>query len=305
MLNKGTRERLLKICESGASRVIFDEPLCEHSTIAIGGKVLAWVRVSSPEDLVGVNRALKSVGARSIVVGNCSNMLFPDSVLDAAILELTGEAFRKLDFDGGTACVGAGVMLADLISYCCDRGLSGMEGLVGIPATVGGALANNASYLSSVSDRLVSVRVLDRGLNAEWIEKEDIEFGYRYSSLKSEGTILEAVFKLEEGDPAGLKQRLKKLFLDKKEKQPLGKKTLGCVFKNPDEGDITSGEIIDKAGMKGSRVGGAIVSVKHANFIENAGGASAADVCSLITKVKSTVKEKFEVELEPEIEIIK
>ena len=304
MLNKGVRERLLKICETGASRVMFDEPLCEHSTIAIGGKVLVWMRVASIKDLVSVSRSFKSVGARSIVVGNCSNLLFPDSVLDAAIIELAGEDFRKLEFDGEIAHVGAGLMLADLISYCCDCGLSGMEGLVGIPATVGGALANNASYLSGISDRLIRVKVLDRGLNTEWIEKEDIEFGYRHSSLQGEGTILEAVFKLEEKDPAELKRHLKDMFLDKRKKQPLEKKTLGCVFKNPDQGKLASGELIDRAGMKGTRVGGAVVSQKHANFIENSGGASAEDVRNLIKKVRSAVKEKFGVDLQPEIEII-
>ncbi|MBD3426210.1 MAG: UDP-N-acetylmuramate dehydrogenase [Candidatus Omnitrophica bacterium] len=298
------QDRFQKVWDNFASRVTYEEPLSEHSRIRIGGKVFAWVKVSDTAELVKLQRMIKSMGMRYIVAGNCSNILFPDGTLEAFMLELAGEPFRGIELKGREVYVGAGVLLADLISYCCDRGLSGLEGLVGIPATVGGALANNASYKTTISDRLLRVKVLDRGLNEFFIGREDIKFSYRYSSLQETGTITGAVFSMDKSGPEELKERCKDLFREKMQQQPLERNTLGCVFKNPSASRYTSGQMIEEAGMKGKRAGGAVISEKHANFIENTGGARASDVRHLIDRVRTVVRERFEVDLETEIEII-
>ena len=284
--------------------MFFNEPLCRHSTIFVGGKALAWAEIPSVEGLVEAKRTLKESGVRSIVVGNCSNLLFPDGTLEAVVIRLSGDLFSKIVFRDDNVTVGAGVSLGKLISACCERGLSGLEGLIGIPATVGGALINNASYLSAISDRLAEVHVLDEGFNDTWIKREDIEFGYRYSSLKGK-TVIEAVFKLGQAGSDDLKEKARGYFNEKMLKQPLDERSLGCVFKTPEECGCAGGEIIDKAGMKGAQIGGAKVSEKNANFIINTGDASSADVMVLMENVIKKVFDEFSIELKPEIEIIK
>jgi UDP-N-acetylmuramate dehydrogenase len=225
--------------------------------------------------------------------------------MDAVVITLSGGPFREVKFEGGSVTAGAGAELAELISDCCERGLSGLEGLVGVPATVGGAIMTNAGYLSTISDRLVRVDCLDNSGNVISIDKGDIDFGYRRCSLGKDWIVVGAVFCLEEGtSPRVLKEKVKEYFLDKMSRQPLEKKTLGCVFKNPGNDSRKSAELIDMAGMKGERSGGAEVSGKHANFIVNTGDANAADMVCLVEEVKRKVMEKFSIELEPEIEIL-
>jgi UDP-N-acetylmuramate dehydrogenase len=236
-------------------------------------------------------------------IGNGSNVLFPDGGLEA-VINLNNGFFVKKEFEGRKVLAGAGVNLGGFISDCCQRGLSGLEGLVGIPATVGGALATNASYETAISDYLESIRVMDEKGDARWIKKNDLRFGYRSSSLKKNEVILEAVFTLTEMSPEGLKNRIRANFCGKKHRQPLNEKTLGCVFKNPEGSEYRAGELIEKAGMKGSRVGDAQVSQVHANFIVNSGNATASDVVALIEEVRQKVREKFSIELELEIEIL-
>jgi UDP-N-acetylmuramate dehydrogenase len=228
----------------------------------------------------------------------------PDDGLQAVIIDLGNRIFMRKEFKGKKILSGAGVKLRSLISDCCMRGLSGLEGLVGIPATVGGALVTNASYHAAISDCLESVRVLDERGEVKWTKKELLKFGYRSSSFRKGEIILEAIFSLKEDAPEKLKKRLKANFSEKMERQPLDKKTLGCVFKNPPEGEYTSGELIEMAGLKGASRGDAQVSEKHANFIINNGMATAHDVMMLIDEVKRKVREKFSIGLETEIEIL-
>jgi UDP-N-acetylmuramate dehydrogenase len=297
------RNKLTEICDATGSRVAFDEDLFAHSTISVGGKAKAWFVPSSLEALREAALFLRDSGVSSIVVGNGSNVLMPDSGLEVAI-NLDNGFFVKKEFEDRKVLAGAGTDLGGLISDCCLKGLSGFEGLAGIPATVGGALATNASYKTAISDCLESVRVMDREGKARWVKKDDIRFGYRSSSFEKDEVIVEAVFTLTEASPEDLKQALKANFCDKKHKQPLGAKTLGCIFKNPEDSEKKAGELIELAGMKGASVGGAQVSQMHANFIVNSGNATASDVTTLIEKVRRQVFEKFSVALETEIEIL-
>ncbi|MGB2661305.1 MAG: UDP-N-acetylmuramate dehydrogenase [Candidatus Omnitrophota bacterium] len=302
-MTEKVRNKLVEICDATGSRVAFDEDLSTHSTISVGGKAKAWFVPSSLEALREAVLFLCDSGTSSIVVGNGSNVLMPDNGLEVAI-NLDNGFFVKKEFEDRKVLAGAGVDLGGLISDCCLRGLSGIEGLVGIPATVGGALATNASYKTAISDCLESVRVMNKEGNARWVKKGDIRFGYRSSSFKNGEVIVEAVFNLAEMSPDQLKQALKANFCDKKHKQPLGVKTLGCIFKNPEGSERKAGELIELAGMKGASVGDAQVSQMHANFIVNSGNATARDVIVLIEEVRQQVFEKFSIALELEIEIL-
>ena len=302
MLDNNVRRALSGSCAEG--HVVFDHPLRGHSTISIGGKADAWFVPSSPEELERVIRLLNEEGIRAVVIGNGSNTLIPDEGLCGVAINLSDSAFRGIEARGQVVTAGAGACLGGLLRYCCQRGLAGLEGLSGIPGTVGGALCMNASYRSAISDRLVKVHLVGPDGRGAWIEKKDIKFGYRYSSLKGKGVITSGVFHLEPEDAGLVKARMTEYFADKLERQPLGKKTLGCVFKNPAKVGYASGELIDRTGMRGLCRGDAQVSEKHANFIVNRARASCRDVIELIREVREKVLEKFSVELEPEIEIL-
>ena len=176
--------------------------------------------------------------------------------------------------------------------------------MIGIPGTVGGALFRNASYKSAISDSLVKVLVIDRDSELRWIEKEEVSFTYRTSSLGKSDIILEAVFCLNSQPQDSIHQRMMEYFKEKSASQPLGERTLGSVFKNPGEGVDKSWKLIDKCGLRGRSCGGAKISEKHANFIVNTGGATSKDFKTLLDEISSQVKRKFSIELTPEVEIL-
>lgn len=304
MLKYEIKQKLLELCKKDNSDILFDHPFCDNSTISIGGKVAAWYTPASIEGLKEVKRYLKEKKIRTIVTGAGSNVLIDDEGLAAAVINLSAGSFTEIVREDNLVEAGAGVRLSALISYCCKNGLAGLEGLVGIPATVGGMLAMNASYFEAISDHLLKVVILDAALEEKVVPKRDIEFGYRFSSFDEGTIILKAFFDLLEAPADQVKEKTSEYLADKKSKQPLEKKTLGCVFKNPPEG-MTAGELIDKCGMKGLILGGAQVSKKHANFIVNIGGATSKDVIDLMNEIRAKVSEKFSVVLEPEIEILK
>jgi len=283
---------------------MFDEKLSSHNTMRVGGTVSAWYMPGSPEELVQVTDYLRDAGERTVVSGNGSNVLMPDGNLEAVVISLSGDWFTRKVFEGDIVSVGAGEKLSSLISECCARGLSGMEGLVGIPGTVGGALLMNAAYRSAISAPLLRVRVLDGKGRIRWLERDELVFGYRRSSFEKDDILIEAVFRLKEVPLADIRERLREYFLEKLNSQPMDEKTLGCVFKNPRGSSLKSAQMIDMAGLKGLRCGGAVVSLKHANFIVNTGNATARDVKLLISEIQDKVRATFSVELEPEIEII-
>ena len=284
--------------------VVFNEPLDRHSTIGVGGTAAIWYKPASTEELSKVYRNLKKEGERVITIGRGSNTLMPDGIFDAVVIDLSDDRFMCIDFDGSRIKAAAGVKLSVLIAQCLKRGFAGMEGLVGIPGTVGGALFVNAAYRSRISDCLLTVDLLDDHGEIKQVKREDLVFGYRRSSFKENDIILDAVFGLKEMAPDILKRDIKSYFLEKIRTQPLGERTLGCIFKNPEGIGLTSAELIDQAGLKGRRSGDAVVSEKHANFIVNTGNATQKDVLDLMGMITSVVKKRFNVDLEPEIRIV-
>ena len=304
MIEKRLRAKLSELSRRSGGRLDFDHPLGDHTTIRIGGRADAWYEPASQEDLREVIMALRDFSQRFMVMGNGSNTLVPDDGLDAVVIKLSAGPFVAVEARGRMLSAGAGASIGGLIIYSCNAGLSGLEGLAGIPGTVGGAVVTNASYRGSISDRLKSITVMMPGGEVDTIEKKDLFFAYRHSSVRSGEIILKANFLLEETDPADIKRKTDDFLKEKRARQPLHEKTLGCVFKNAPDVECSSGEMIEKTGFKGHRSGGAQVSEKHANFIVNTGGASAKDVISLMEEIKVKVRERFSVELEPEIKII-
>ena len=183
----------------------------------------------------------------------------------------------------------------------CNKGLGGLEFLAGIPAAVGGALVMNAGGKTSIGDFVEEVTVLDKDGQIRRLGKKEIIFRYRGSNIEKY-IVLGAKLKLEKCDKKEISQKIKKILAEKRQRQELDKPSAGCVFKNPP--DDSAGKLIDFSGLKGKKVGDAAVSVKHANFIINAGRATCDDVLKLMDMIKDKVKKDHNIELEPEIKIL-
>lgn len=298
------RDKIEKICRDTGSKVFFDEDLSKHTTIALGGSCPFWIEPLSNDAL---NRILKVLSGETIaykVIGEGSNILFPDNGVKDAFIRLDEKGFNRIEASPSDIRVSSGMKLSVLLSECAKEGLSGFEGMIGIPGTVGGALVMNASYKGAISDHLTRVLVMDPSGETKWIDKENITFGYRSASFNKGDIILEAVFALIKDSSENIISRMTEYFSGRLDKQPLGEKSLGCVFKNPEKCDKSSWELIDAAGMRGRSIGGAKISEKHANFIINENAATSKDVITLIEEVKSAVREKSGIELELEIEIL-
>ncbi len=236
------------------------------------------------------------------MLGRGANVLVSDDGFDGVVVRLDSEEFRRVRRSGERLEVGAGVDLMPLVRRCSREGLSGIEGLAGIPATIGGAVRMNAGGPAcEFGDVVESIRVLTPEKNVEVRSHEQIGFRYRHTSLDRAEIILGATLKLEEGDPRRVRDSFRKHLERKQRTQPLAEHSAGCIFKNPSI--KPAGALIDQAGLKGSRIGAAEVSSVHANFIVARSGATASDVLHLIDFVRERVLREFDTELETEIEI--
>lgn len=229
-------------------------------------------------------------------------MLVSDDGFDGVVVRLDADEFRRVRRQGGQLEVGAGVDLMPLVRRCSRDGLSGLQGLAGIPATIGGAIRMNAGGPAcEIGDVVENVRVLTPDRRVEVRTAAEVEFGYRRTNLPAGEVILGATLRLHEDDPARVKAEFREHLARKQRTQPLAEHSAGCIFKNP--AIQPAGALIDQAGLKGSRVGAAEVSSVHANFIVARSGATASDVLRLIDFVRERVLWMFDTELETEIEI--
>ncbi len=235
------------------------------------------------------------------VLGGGSNVLIRDEGVKGVVVRLTAEPFSQIRTEGQVVHAGAAALLSEVIAEAARAGLSGLEGLVGIPGTVGGAVRGNAGGRSGdIGEHIKSVTVLTAEGEVDELEKDEVEFGYRSSSIK-DPVILEAAVELTPDDPDRITRRLKKQWIVKKSSQPLASQSAGCIFKNPR--GVSAGELIEQAGLAGKRVGGAEVSERHANFIITREGATAKDVLELCELIRKEVSRQFGVDLEFEIDI--
>jgi UDP-N-acetylmuramate dehydrogenase len=281
--------------------ILHDEPLAPYTWLKLGGPAQFLVQPRTIDELLEVVRACREAHIPLRLLGGGSNLLIRDEGVSGAVIRLAGEGFAEIETDGERVKAGAAALLSTVISHAVKVGLAGLETLVGIPGTVGGALAGNAGGRSGdVSQVVESVTVMTPAGEILTRSEDELTFAYRSSNL-DEFVILDATFRLQPDDPEEITRRMRKLWIIKKTTQPLSFQSAGCIFKNPR--GMSAGLLIDQAGLKGTRIGNAEISDRHANFIVAHPGATSQDVLRLIDLARSKVAEQFGVDLELEIKI--
>lgn len=283
-----------------------NEPMNIHSSFRIGGPVRA---LAVPEDVMSLSRVcavLKENHLAPMILGNGTNILFPDEGLKDLFIISTEKLTKMFLLDGETVYAEAGVPLAKLAGFAHQNGLSGLEFASGIPGTLGGGVIMNAgAYGGEMKDAVESVvcyYVQDQRLYE--LDREQCKFEYRNSLFKKMGgcIVLSAVLKLKKGDSAEIAAKMRELNERRRDKQPLDLPSAGSAFKRPEGGYAAA--LIDECGLRGYTVGGAQISEKHAGFAVNIGGATSHDVYDLLKHVRDTVYLEKKVALEPEIIIL-
>ncbi len=278
-----------------------DEPLAMHTWFQLGGAAELFAEPRNPDELVGLIQRCAQEDVPVRLLGGGSNILVRDRGVPGMVIRLSDPAFGAIQAGRGELTAGGGAPLGQVVTTACHNGLAGLETLIGIPGTLGGALHGNAgTHAGDVGQWAAKATVVTSTGDILQRTRDDMHFSYRDSSL-DDLVILEAVFQLEEEDPVDLARRMQKTWILKKQSQPLGHQSAGCVFKNPR--GVSAAELIDEAGLKGTRIGGAVVSDRHANFIIAEPECTAQDVMRLIDLIRSQVHERLDVELEPELEI--
>lgn len=278
-------------------------PLAPYCSMKVGGSAKYLALPKSEEELICAITHYRKTGEKYIVVGNCSNLIFPDSGYDGAVI-VTSE-IRGIVCENGVITALCGDTLSSLARVAMNNSLLGLEFCYGIPGTVGGAVFMNAgAYGGEISEHFIRGRFLSRDNSVVTLCRDELEFGYRKSRLAREELILlSAEFTAENGVKEEIRAKMDELMQKRKSKQPLEYPSCGSAFKRP-EGHF-AGALIEQCGLKGYSIGGARVSEKHAGFIINGGNATADDVIRLLEYVSDTVFENTGVSLEPEIRVIK
>lgn len=283
------------------NNVKFSEPMTKHTYFRVGGKADIFVEICNEEELKKVIELCDKFNTTYFILGGGSNLLVKDRGIKGVVIKLIG-GFKKIQlFDNCKLVAGSGVLLKKLVNFTCKKGLSGLEFAVGIPGTIGGAVVGNAGVGDkSIGNFITAIRVLDKK-EFKKLTPKDCDFSYRNSNLKKY-IVLDVEILLTKNNICSIVYKLDEYKQKRKNTQPISLKSAGCVFKNP-IGNF-AGKLIDEAGLKGTRIGGAYVSHKHANFILNDGTASAKDILNLIDVIKKKVFDKFGIELEEEIVIV-
>jgi UDP-N-acetylmuramate dehydrogenase len=277
------------------------EPLAMHTWFQLGGPAEYFAEPESVEQLVALIKRCQEENAAVRILGRGSNVLVPDEGVPGLVIRLSGGPFDHVKIDGQTITAGGGAKLGHVVTRSVHKGLAGLEDMVAIPGTLGGALHGNAGmHGTDIGQWTARATVIT--LTGEVIVRlrDDLEFAYRQSSL-DELVILDATLELEEEDHRELARRMQKQWIVRKATQPMGHQCAGCVFKNPR--GMRAGELIEQAGLKGTRIGGAVVSDRHANFIVAEPECTANDVLRLIELIRSQVHERLGVELESELDL--
>ena len=295
------RQKFIEIF--GNNRVLFDEPMSQHTTFRIGGPADVFVMPENYEQFREVLRLCKEEKLPFFVLGNGSNLLVSDSGYRGVIIQMDRN-MEEIRLDGEEIHACAGALLSSVAVAARNASLTGFEFAGGIPGTIGGAAVMNAgAYGGELKDVLKEVTVMTREGEILTIPADKLEMGYRTSIIKTAGyLVLEAVISLKKGDEEKIRAVMKELSERRTEKQPLDYPSAGSTFKRPE--GYFAGKLIMDSGLRGYRAGGAQVSEKHCGFVINAGGATAEDVRSLMDHVIRVVREKYGVTLEPEVKFL-
>jgi UDP-N-acetylmuramate dehydrogenase len=308
MTNQGMEERAKDIFSEGLfeGEVKFREPMRNHTSLRIGGPADIFAMPQDLSSLKNMHINLRRNKIPFFPLGGGTNILVRDGGIEGAVISL--RSFRRtgvLSKDNNYAYLfaEAGTLLQRIVNFSKENGYSGVEGLAGIPGTVGGAIFGNAGAFGyEMKDVLISVEVMDIEGRIKRFKAEEINFGYRSTSISRNELILDAEIKLKKDEKEKVSAKVDDFLEKKREKQPLREPSAGCVFKNP--AGLSAGKLIDEAGCKGIKIGDVEVSSIHANFFINKGEAKASDFIRLMEEVAHRVKERFGVVLEPEIKIV-
>lgn len=297
------------------SCIKFGESMSKHTYFKVGGPADAFICPDNVEKLKKLFCWARDKGIPFTVIGDGSNLVVRDKGIPGIVIVLTKHLneISHSGSDGESFIIKAmaGVRTQALCRYAIEEGLSGINFALGIPGTVGGAVIMNAGTSSgSISDVLDSVNVMLSSGAMLRIKREKLDFSYRKISWEKiftkshheEPIIIDALFRLFKSDSVKLRNEARAILKKRRDSQPIGMASAGCIFKNPPSGK-TAGQLIDTAGLKGMRIGGAEVSAKHANFIVNTGTASASDILGLMQLIQETVLKKFNINLEPEVKV--
>ncbi len=296
-----------KILELGISeeKILFDEPMSKHTTFKVGGPAECYMKIDDIKDLRNILKFAKNNDIKITVLGNGSNVLVLDKGIEGIVLNIRFNKMEMLNFDGKIyANIGAGVKISIFGHLLLKNEITGFEELSGIPGTIGGAVRMNAgAHGKEFKDIVNTVTCMDYDGNIKQFENKDMEFDYRRSMLKDKKYIvLEVGMQFEKGTEKDIRQKMEEYATYRKEKQPIEYPSAGSTFKRGS--DYITAKLIDEAGLKGFSIGGAEVSEKHAGFIINKGNATAKDILELIEYVRNKIYEKYNKEIELEIEII-
>lgn len=286
--------------------VKYNEPMSKHTTIKIGGPADVLVTPTNIDEIKKVVEFAKKENIAITILGNGSKLLVKDEGIRGIVIKITGK-YANINIEGEHITAEAGITLPRLSIIAKDNSLSGLEFAAGIPGCLGGAIFMNAgAYGSEMSNVVETVTYLDKDLNVVTKTNKELDFGYRQSYFKNNekdnNIVLSVKMKLEKGNKEEIFEKMQLNNKSRKEKQPLELPNAGSTFKRP-EGYFV-GKLIDDVGLRGKRIGGAMISDKHSGFIVNVDKATAKDVLDLISLTQKVIKEKFNVDLEPEIKVI-
>lgn len=296
-----------EILELGIAKenILFNELMSKHTTFKVGGPAECYIKIDNIKDLRNILKFAKDNNININILGNGSNVLVSDKGIKGIVLNIKLNKIEMMNYDRKIyANIGAGVKVSILGHLLLKNEITGFEELSGIPGTIGGAIKMNAgAHGKEFKDIVNTVTCMDYNGNIKQFENKDMNFGYRRSMLKDKKYIvLEVGMQFEKGIEKNIKEKMDEYKKYRKEKQPIEYPSAGSTFKRGE--DYITAKLIDEAGLKGYSIGGAEVSEKHAGFIINKGNATAKDILDLIEYVKNTVYEKFNKEIELEIEFM-
>lgn len=298
-------QKLIEFFEDilGQENVKLNVPMKEYTTFRAGGNASYLLIVNNEEQLKAAFAELAANDVPTMILGAGSNILVRDEGFDGAFVKLSGD-FAKISINDNEIEVGAGLKLSALAAFARDNSLTGLEFACGIPGSVGGGIFMNAgAYGGELADVIKTVRVLAKDGTINQLERDEMELSYRTSRFQKTGEIvLSAVFSLEHGVQGDIAAAMKELMQSRNTKQPVSIPSAGSFFKRPQGG--YAGKLIEDAGLKGLSVGDAQVSTLHSGFLVNVGSAKATDILELMKLVQEAVREKFGVDLHPEVRIV-
>ena len=298
-------EQLIDNLNISKEKIKYNEPMAKHTSFKIGGPAQCFINAESVEEIKQICKVASKNDINLTIIGNGSNLLVTDNGINGIVVKVNIKKF-ELEFsnDDVSLIVGAGNKLGEIAQKLLRNEITGFEFAAGIPGTIGGAVRMNAgAYGKEMKDIVETVKCMDYDGNIYEKSNKDLEFEYRKSMFaKNKFIILEAKLKLQKGNAQYIKDKMLEFEQSRKQKQPLEFPSAGSTFKRGT--DFRTAKLIDDAGLKGYRVGGAMVSTKHAGFVVNENNATAQDVLNLVKHIKQEVYKKFNKKIELEIQVI-